>query len=310
MRRVLDRLPHTRDAEVEVHEVAALDEGALLRHGEEATGRGAVPARSLDAKVRLEPRRHALSPQGVEQEAPHIPNRGLPRGDGLVRQGSPSEHLGQMDEGLEVGELLRDARVEVVLDERLGAHEPPGALGPERIAQHPVARPRQAARHSTMPFDRQANALRRIRLVQIPQDLLGRKCPAAALEDPLDTLLRVAGQGDLAEAVLVGVDEDEDVAVARIRAGRGDEGCERIAVELLVDDDPPIQAMSAHHAEKHAMALCQPLVALADLLRPGQQPGHLVPRGGEGSRVFGRHRHAERACGDDGKDLSHGSTSC
>ena len=59
---------------------------------------------------------------------------------GVVREGAAGEHLGQVDEGPEVGELLGDAGVEVLLDEILGGDEAPGGLGSEGPAQQLVAR--------------------------------------------------------------------------------------------------------------------------------------------------------------------------
>ncbi len=92
-----------------------------------------------------------------------------------------------------------------------------------------------------------------------------------ALEEALEILLRVAGNGDFLQPGGAGIHEYEDIPAAGVNPRRRHNGfCERIIVKLFVHHDPHIHVIAPHHVEKHCVPLYQPSFAHRDLLRPRQ----------------------------------------
>ncbi len=87
-------------------------------------------------------------------------------------------------------------------------------------------------------------------LVEFGQHFIGGARFVGRLEKLLQILFREAGDRDLAQSLVAGVDEDEVVAVAGVRARRRDVLGERVVVEFFVDDDPHVDAVRAHHGEE------------------------------------------------------------
>ncbi len=95
-------------------------------------------------------------------------------------------------------------------------------------------------------------------------------------EELRDAFLRIAGDSNFLQSFIAGINEDEKIAVAGVRARGSDELGERIVVEFFVDHDPHVHVMAAHHVEQQRLPLYQPALAHGNLLRPGQQVRHLV----------------------------------
>ena len=126
---------------------------------------------------------------------------------------------------------------------------------------------REAVRDAAGAADRKGDRLRRVLRDEIGERFRERNRLVRRVEEPLDVLFRVAGDGGADEAGRARVRKDEDVAAADVGARRCHELGERVVVELLGDDDPHADAVGAHHGEQHLVAAREPALADGDLPR-------------------------------------------
>jgi hypothetical protein len=252
----------------------------------------------------LEPGADAGGPEHVVQCPAHVPHGRGARGDDLGREGAPHDLLGHGDAGAVVLQLLGQARVEVFGGESLGAREACGGVRAHRLGEEQVGVMSECARLSAAPADAERD---RARLVSLPEPTQGRpgrqRFGRRGLEEPREVLLGVAGDRELLEALRAGVDEDEDVPVAGVRARRGDLRHDRVVVELLVDHDPHRDLVRPHHRKEPFVLGAQPLLPHGDLLAPGEE----LRGGGDDrpsawrDRLRRERRRPEMECGREGE---------
>ena len=269
---------HVVQPEIEVHDVAGLDDRGLRGDGQEPSRGAAGRAAALHAQVGLEPRHEARGMRLRVEPSPDVADRGAPWRDDLVRQRAARQELRPLDQQCVVRPLVGQARVEQFFDQRLGRHDGLGGLRADRLHDELIGVVREAARDAAAAADSQCNRRGGVLGDQAGQRLALCRGLARRLEVPLDVLFRVPGEGHPREAPLAGVGEHEDVAPPDVRARRGDERGHRIVVELLVDDQPHPDLPRAHHAQQHLVASREPALADRDLAGHRQRRR----RGGEG----------------------------
>ena len=237
------------------------------------------PAAPLQAQVGLEPGPEPEAGRLAEKPHPDLADGRLAGLDDFVRQGPAGQRLGRPDQGRVVLELLRDAGVEIVLDQGGGAHEILLGLGAEVLDEPLVGIVGQAPGDAAPAADGQRDPGRPIPVQPFLQGL----DPGPALgrfEKALDALLGVPGDGQLLQALLPGVEKSEDIPVPDVGAGRGDVLGQRVLVEFLADDDPRADPVPPQEGQDHLVPLPEPAFADLELLVPGEQPDRAGRQGG------------------------------
>ena len=323
-----DLLPVAGEAQVvetavEVDDVAPLEDEIVrgrVHVGDHFTGR---LVEALDRDVDLEPglAAHTQLGDGLVEEPLDVLRAGLAGCDHDVGKGGLGDDVGGEDE-LAVGlELAGQAGVEDVLDERRGGHEARFRHGAEGVGEEPVAVVGQAAVVPAVAADGEAD---RGGIVPFPERLqTGRRVldatGVARSRNGLEEAAVVRGGtpvvGVRGEPVVTAVDEDHDIAAARVLERWCDMVERRILVELLTHDEPHLDPVFAHLVEEERALVGEPfqpelvLRAHAQQFRHGGDDAAVEEFDGvrrHGGACAGGHAVRRGARGDQGCDGGRG----
>ena len=261
-----------RQPEVDVQQIAALDQHLLGSDSEEPSRELPRAALALHAHVGLEPGPVAQLGQAIVEKASHLADRGPARHDHLVGKRAPGQLFRRRAKLRIRFALLGKPGIEILLDERprrdeARLHPWPQGVGEEFVGGFRQAARDAAARPVVLWLDRQSDGARIVSRDYRLDALLHLAELLRRLEEAHEVVLGVSGDGVPLEAPGARVGEDEEVAPTRVRPRRSDVLRDGVVVEFLVHHDPHRDPVPPHHLQEEGVALLEPAFAHRDLAR-------------------------------------------